>query len=868
MSDPKDTKNQMGQLGHVELAKSNDIGDSRLGPIAESEYLFAKAKDSNWFFSDKIDGTRWNKSYPFQLKIVRPKVKSSPESSLAPIPNQSVDELWTFTLPIPPSDLSISTPFAISTSVTLGGIIEEHNGAPLRNISFAGTTGVYPLRGSTDVLKTDWVSEVGGILGGTLSSIQETATNFQNLKNTASSLVGKHSASTSPNLMPEDEFLATSASPKIEKTYNTSGYYQFHLLQRFLETYVNLKKKADGRDYRLVLSIWKDDAHYFVTPRSFDVRRSAGSPYEYNYNLSFVAWGRTRLAPSTSFFEGFKPIIRDPSKFRQALNVIQAGRRVVQSANGGLSAFARDVENAIFEPLRSIILFGKDVLGIGITAADLPRNIANRLKKNVAEIAADLQATGEGLAAFRASLEDYWNSRPAPKEDKSEESGGTETNKSNLDSSEPPTSNEIERIFESPSQHLEIFEKIQISKLNLSPALEGQIVQERQRVRKLDRAYFEQVRDQFVEFAADFADSIGAGNQTFNTINGRAAVPSTPREPTEEEFESLLALNSIILEMNKLAASGLIDQNQFSTVDVMAGLASRSGIAFTTPVSKFAVPFPYGMTLERLAVQYLGDANRWHEIAALNGLRQPYVDEEGFELPLLVNGNGNQVTVADSSNLLVGQSVWLSSNTASRTKRRITKIDRTSGSTAILTLDGDADLDKYKVLAKAYVHAFLPDTVNSQMTIYIPSSQPTSEDDYKTKSIPGLDEQDQYLKLGGVDLLLTQNGDLAITPDGDCKLAVGLTNIIQRLKIALETPRGSLIQHPDFGLNIRPGMSTADLDPNELKDAISTIVRDDGAFSGVQSAAILKQGPVAQIAFSVGIAGTSQFIPVSFQVKK
>lgn len=866
MSDPKDTKSQMGQLGHVELAKLNDIGDAAVGRIAESEYLFNKAKDDNWFFSDKIDGTRWNKSYPFQLKIVIPKVKDKSSLPKGPIPLQSVDELWTFTLPIPPSDLSISTPFAISTSVTLGGIVEEHNGAPLRNISFSGTTGVYPLRGKTAELKSDWFSEMSGILGGTLSSIQAVASDFNNLKNTSLSLLGRTSDATSPNLIPESEFSSSAASSKIETTFSTSGYYQFHLLQRFLETYANLKKRADGKDYRLILSIWKDDAHYFVTPRSFDVRRSASSPFEYAYNLSFVAWGRTRLVPSGGFFEGFKPIVRDPNKFRQAINVLQAGRRVIQSANSGLNAFARDVENTVFEPLRSIILFGKDILGIGVTAADLPRNIVNRLKKNVAQIATDLQTTGEGLANFKASLEDYSNSRPLQNPD-----ANTRTatyNSGGLDGSEPSTSNEIERIFESPSQHLEIFEKIGISKLDLAPAVEGQIVQERQRVRKLDRAYFEQARDQLVEFAADFADSIGAGNETFNAINGRTAVPVKNREPTEEEFESLLALNAIILEMNKLAASGLIDQNQFSTVDVMAGLASRSGIAFTTPVSKFAVPFPYGMTLERLAVQYLGDANRWHEIAALNGLRQPYVDEEGFELPLLVNGNGNQVTVADSSNLFVGQSIWLSSNTASRTKRRITKIDRTSGSTAILTLDGEPDLDKYKILAKARLHAFLPDTVNSQMTIYIPSSQPTNEDDYKTKSIPGLDEQDQYLKLGGVDLLLTQNGDLAITPDGDCKLAVGLTNIIQRLKIALETPRGSLIQHPEFGLNIRPGMSTADLNPNELRDAISAIVRDDGAFSGIQSAAILKQGPVAQIAVSVGIAGTSQFIPVSFQVKK
>lgn len=850
-----DSKPPRDNLGMVELAKNNipqkeldDKIDDALG-VQRSPDSYA---DPNWVWSD-INPKNWNKSFPFQFHIIK-------------MENNSPQIIEEFTLPIPPSDFSISTPFAISTSVTLGGIIEEHNGAPLRNINFSGTTGVYPLRGTTEKLKSQ--SFVEGIFAGTITSVGNVAQQVSSLAKNASSLVNlPGSPQNSPNLLSD---LESEIPVVFDYNAKTSGYYQFRLLQKFLEKYVNLKKTKEGRDYRLAFSVWKDDATYLITPRAFDVRRSASSPFEYNYNLSLLAWSRIKLKKAPGNFEGYKPIVREPDKFRQLLNTIESARRVLQAARGTLNAASADVERIVFEPVRGVILFAKDLLGVGITAADLPRNTVKKFINNYNEILNDLRATSKGLQDFQSSLQDYWNSQSSELKATGVGDVTTLQKAANLPrgkNEEPASSNEIVRMFEYPSEYLEIFEKIKPSSLNLAPAVEAEILGERRRVREFDRAHFETIRDQVSDFANSFANSIGAGSLSFSELSGLPA-PVSNRTPTDEEYEALFALNSTVIELNRLAASGLIDNNTFTTTDVMAGLASRSGIAFTSPTSKFAVPFPYGITLERLAQQYLGDANRWHEIAALNGLRYPYVDEEGFELPLLVNGRENQIIVADSSNLYVGQPVWISSNTAARTKRKITKIDKISESSSILTLDGDSDLDKYKVLAKANMQAFLPDTVNSQMTIYIPSSQPAQDDDFRTKSIPGVDEQDPYLRAGGVDLLLTQNGDLAITPDGDCRLAIGLTNLIQRLKIAIETPRGSLIQHPQYGLGISPGMSTADLNAEDLKSAIEEIVKADGGFTGVQRAAILKQGAVAQIFVSVGVAGASQYIPVSFQVKK
>lgn len=822
----QDDRPNSGPLQSVEDAKHNGILTGGTGLDQHVAKHFSK--DPMWHRAE-IDGTRWNKSYPYQLLILEKTSDGYRRGS------------GQFTLPIPPQALSISTPFAISTTVTLGGVIEEHNGAPIRNISFQGTTGVAPLRGIGETLKQANVLQ--GIFAGTVNVVPSVI-------ESVSALTGRQIA--------QQQTLMDETPDALKAT----GYYQFRLLQHFLESYVTLKKGGGGTDMRLALAMWKDQAVYLVTPVSFDVQRNATSPWEYTYNLSFRAWRRINLDAGPGAYEVFKPVSRDPNAYAQLMNKLNAARRVLQAGRNALLAVNGDVARVVLEPLREVVLFVKDVLGVAITAADLPSSIQSTLGAAVLEAKLSFDRLGAAAAGSGQGTE---------LQDLSVETGKPETGASqqplgdrgdSLKGAHPGN-----KLFEHPEDNFELFDRIRPSDLNLPLATQRKIAEERRRIRKLTRLDFERTRDQLAVFATEFADAVGAGHTRFNETYNRGTVSSS-KTPTPDDFEVMFALNDILLEMNRLAASSDVDRQQVSTMEVLAGMATRSGIAFRVPTSKFAVPFPYGATLEQLAAQYLGDPNRWHEIVALNGLRQPYVDEEGFELPLLTNGNGNQVTVTDASKLYVGQSVQVSSSSTARAKRRITRIEQLSPGTYILTLDGEADMDRFDVLAQATLHAFLPDTVNSQMLIYIPSDTEPEEDDYRTKSIPGVDEFDPLIRAGGVDLLLTQNGDLAITPDGDCRLATGLTNLIQRIRTALATPRGSLLHHRDYGLGLEVGASTADLDAKRMLSALQELFRSDPAFSGVSGVAISKVGPVIRVAMSVGIAGTNQTIPVSVDIRR
>lgn len=808
--------NALGPLESVELARQSNETNTGMG--IERAIDAVSSLDPMWEHA-KIDGVRWNKAYPYQL-ILLEKTDTGYRRGSAQ-----------FTLPIPPQAISISTPFAISTTVTLGGIVEEHNGAPLKTITFSGTTGVHPLKGTGETLKQAGV--VQSILAGTITAISNTV-----------SAINADTANNRPNLVSDsnlDELKGT-------------GYYQFHLLQIFLERYASLKRTENGRDVRLAVAMWKDQAIYLVTPVTFDVRRDASSPWEYQYNLVFRAWRRiTHLGQGPDAMSAFKPISRDPNQFTELLNKMQDARRVLQGARDALLAINADAEKVLLEPIREVVLFAKDAMGVATTAADLPSAITSTFKTALLESKAALARIGDAGHSLRSL---------ADESGKSETGAGTQSSSGALSGADPGN-----KLFDNPEDNFALFEKIRPSDLSLPLATLRKINEEKRRIRKLTRLDFEKTRDQFVDFSTTFADAVGAGSPAFDDTYGRSATAST-RTPTPDDFDVMFSLNEICIQMDKLAATSDVNRERTTTMETVAGMASASGIAFTVPTSKFAVPFPYGATLEQLAAQYLGDPDRWHEIVALNGLRQPYVDEEGFDRPLLVNGRGNLLVVSDATDLYISQPVWISSTTTSRTKRHIVAIDRGVPGQVTLTLDGDQDLDRFDVVAGAVLHAFKPDTVNSQMLIYIPSDEPADEESYNTKSIPGVDQFDPLIEAGGVDLLLTQNGDLAITPDGDCRLATGLTNLIQRIRSAMATPRGSLLHHPEYGLGLEVGVSTADLNAKQMLAALQGMVAGDPAFSGISGVAISKVGPVARVAMSVGVTGTNQTIPISVDIRR
>ena len=832
------------------MATSDQPNDSFLSSATQAAENKSVDQQDPFWSTAKIDAARWNQLFPYQLLVVQKK-----NGAYSEVPG------WVFTLPFPPSSVSRSTPFAIEGSVTQGGYVEQHGGTPIRQIQLSGTLGVLPLRPLAVASSSGSVGPA--IFDGTI----------QLAGRVAASAPGIAGPAAGPPLIDQLVFDAPNASD-VDQIAKTSGYYQLLLLEKFFEDYAAVKQTLGGRDYLLAFAHWKHQAVYLVMPQSFVASQSAESPLEHTYSLSLRAWRRVQLDVAGVAANQYVPVTQRPGGLQSLLDSLVAVRDVLENARDVLSAVGGDLDAGLFQPLRQVAMFARDALSVPLSFSDLPLQVLADCQdavvqyvsttgsfqnagstfdfraKKVADAAQALAALGAATSKVDTLSGNLVLVTPAP--------------------GQPPTylgaaqADAALDVFRHPGDHYDFLSQLKPSQLSLPPHAVAAIQAARLAARALTRLDFEGFRDSVRGVLDDFTDAVGAGDPTYNSVYQRAA-RSASKVPTKSDWDVIFALNRAVTELSRLAASGTVHP-RLSSLDYVAGLARRSGIAFRTPRSKYAVPFPYGVTLEQFAARYLGDPDRWVEVAALNGLRAPYVDEVGFDLALLTDGSGNQLVLGDVTNLYVGQQVWVSAAGTARAARRVTKIEVLSPSTAVVTVDGDPDLDRFGTLAGASVHAFLPDTVNSQMTVYLPSDNAPADIDLQLRAIPGLDVYDQLLAVGGVDLLLTSDGDLVLTPDGDTRWAVGMTNIVQTARIALSVVQGTLLHHPEFGLPIEVGQSVADLDARGLLKASQGLFAGDPTFTGVQSASVRVVGGGASVSLGVGIRGQPRALPITFNL--
>jgi hypothetical protein len=810
--------------------------------------------EERWLYPGSINGGRWNKLWPYQLVVVDQQADGTYTAKRTGDANTT----WTFTLPISPEALQISAPFAIETDITLGGFIEKHNGLAIRMLSMSGTTGVFFGRKEAPATPdfstfTTAQSIFAGELPGTLAAANQLSASFNDLRN----------GRTFPtNAVEQSTFddLTNSGNGKL------TGYFQFRLLELFLEAYAELKRTTEGRRSRLAFVINKHEQAYLVSPINFDLQRSAARPLEYNYSLQLKSAKRVKLTPGAAdIVKTYVPVQRDPGALAKLLNKVQQVRVVLQNARKTIAAVGGDVEHTIFQPLQQLTLMVKDALSVPLSVADLADSIIQ-----------DTKAAILNLKQTKSAVKNFPQNAAAAGRMVTQEAFDIDTQVNALaaEQADDPRSRSSQIAhpandpFIRPTDNYDYFSLINVGDLQLQPAVVSKIAAARNAARRLTRLDFENQRDAIATTAAAFSNAIGMGGATYNEVFGITSSIAPAADPSDDDLEVVYALNDLVIEMNRLVVTNDNDPNpKLDAMATVAGLAQRSGIAFKIPRSKFSVPFPYGSTLEMLSARYLGSPGRWYEIAALNGLQAPYVDEEGFKLPLLVNGAENNILVADASNLYVGQPVWIESIGTTRTSRHIANIEPLAPGQFFVTVDGPSDLDSYKTMSNAFLQAFLPNTVNSQMTIFIPSNvEPKDNEDFRVKEVPGIDVFDKLLQVGGIDLLLTPKNDLVITPEGDVRWATGLTNIVQKVRIALSTVRGTLLEHPEFGLPVEVGRSLADFTADEMSRAANDLFSNDPTFEGVEGVAVNINGPVTQMGLGVRISGLQQVIPISADI--
>lgn len=766
---------------------------------------------------DRIKANDWRAKYPYSLLILKAVRGSNNKVSYI------LEKNLRFTLPITPSQITVNTIFASQLTLGSRGILEEHNGIGIKQIQISGTTGIF-LKRPSFTAENKQQSPLETIFAGTIAAANA-------LRNTIRAVTGKalnNNAGKPPT--PTDELY--------------SGYYQYHLLRSFLEAYAMLKKAPGGEGYRLGLEMGKDRVIYLVTPQTFNTVRSQSSPMEYNWSFTATAWGTvsdTNLLSAKDEASAF--FGSSISKTQKALNALRNVRNVVLASQDLIRAVGSDIQVNIIGPIQSVVLALKDIMGTPAVVSDVITGLDNSMKSLI------FNSMINQWSIFKQGIDGV--------NDMSFqlfELAATST----LSEQDPSTTTNTPATELSSGDIIDILDQTGIDGLSLPPETQ-QIIQ------------------QYIEDSINNVDS-NTINSLIESINNTANSLSEIAEQQGVDSDAWRLMDALYMSLEDLyylKSSGLFAPK--STTDQATGENSivnfyqervlEGGGITVKPNGKFAIPFPLGATLEWLAQRYLGSAERWHEIAAVNNLKPPYIDEEGFVRPFLTNGVGNQFVIADASNLIVGQKVWIFSNTKKINKRTIKVIQKITENQYIITVDGDDDLDEYLLADEAKLKAYLPYTVNSQKIIYIPTTESSTIDPIQIKSIAYIDEDKTLLNFSKVDFLLSQDGDLVIAKDGFINLSYGKNNLIQAARLKLQTVMGGLLLHPDYGAGVSVGESISDVSIDDIINRIQSSFESDPRFAGVSKIEInAKDTGAIKINIDALAANNFGVVPLEFEL--
>lgn len=248
-------------------------------------------------------------------------------------------------LPISPSNLTITTNFAVNIIPTLYGTVEEHSDVRYYDVNIEGTTGFAPKYttpyASDPATAADFFKKSGrssfsvaqGIsLGGFFS---KTLSALNAVQNKASDLL---------NGAPQ---------PVSGIANDDSGYAAFHNLYRFLKVY---KQDAAGVNgsfgprtaHPLTFFNYKDNNEYDCVVRGFVLRRTNADPNQYFYSIQLRCYN-IRTVAGNSLNDDLKQRLQDlglsgvdgSSVLGDIKSLSNSAKGIVGAALGGVSVLGR-----------------------------------------------------------------------------------------------------------------------------------------------------------------------------------------------------------------------------------------------------------------------------------------------------------------------------------------------------------------------------------------------------------------------------------------------------------------------------------------------------------------------------------------------
>lgn len=294
---------------------------------------------TNFITSYETKDWKSSRGYAFAVYQVKPDGKWVGDKPDAPG--------WSeFRLQINPQEMTQDEIFAIEVTPTFRGVLVEHQGTILKDITISGTTGVSPMR------------KEGG---------------------------------------------ATANSGRPILATGRSGYEEFHELRSYFRAYVEAKRldTREKGELRLVFKNYKDNEFIYVEPQKFTMKRSAKSPFMYEYNIQMKGVGNTNyVAQDKGLFERINDVLEDVQDY------FNLGSKVIAGASGILLRFERDVQSTILNPILSIqqaLLAIQGGKALVLSNFGFTRSKIDYLRKNVERVEASFSdGIGRNNSSYNA----------------------------------------------------------------------------------------------------------------------------------------------------------------------------------------------------------------------------------------------------------------------------------------------------------------------------------------------------------------------------------------------------------------------------------------------------------------------------------
>jgi len=331
-------------MGFADIFKDGLEGVSNvIGGVfgTDHPYPLDIAKNVSNFEVDEGDRA-WQESRGYSFQVV--KVDSAGSLS-------TISDWKEFVLQINPQEITQDEIFAIQVTPTFSGVLVEHQGVTLKDITISGTTGLSPNR------------RAGG----------------------SSPRTGR-------------PILAS----------GRSGYFEFHELRSYIRAYVEAKrndKKNESGELRLIWSNHKDQEDLYVEPQKFTMKRNATKPFLYDYTIILKAIGIAGKINKT----GSSLEILD-SAVQAVQDTLDIANKFLEGSLGFLERVERDISNTVLAPIRSVIAFANTLKAAGgrldaISAQHkVDRLFIKNLKEKVREIYDNsIDYLGKDVAIYNAA---------------------------------------------------------------------------------------------------------------------------------------------------------------------------------------------------------------------------------------------------------------------------------------------------------------------------------------------------------------------------------------------------------------------------------------------------------------------------------